>query len=69
MTNAYHMTSDGSLDRQFLRVCTVYRLLIRQRIGKARAVELLEQRKVKLPKALIGFWLSGHQFRNLEIAA
>ena len=67
--NAFRQTPDSRLDRQYLRVSAVYRLLIRQRIGKARAVELLEQRKVKNPRALVGFWLEGHQFRSLSTAA
>lgn len=37
-------TKDGSLDRKYLRVCAVYRLLKRQIIGQARAMELLAQR-------------------------
>lgn len=35
---------DGSLDRKYLRVCSVYKLLKRQAIGRARALELLAQR-------------------------
>lgn len=34
----------GELDRKYLRVCAVYRLLIRKRIGRARATELLAER-------------------------
>jgi hypothetical protein len=34
----------GALDRKYLRVCSVYRLLRKQIIGEARALELLAQR-------------------------
>ena len=37
-------TKDGSLDKKYLRVCAVYRLLRKQVIGQARALELLAQR-------------------------
>jgi hypothetical protein len=37
-------TPDGSLDRKYLRVCAVYRLLKKQIIGQTRALELLAQR-------------------------
>jgi hypothetical protein len=41
---AYWHPLTGELDRKYLRVCAVYRLLRRHRIGRARAVELLAQR-------------------------
>lgn len=34
----------GALDKKYLRVCSVYRLLRKQIIGQARAMELLAQR-------------------------
>ncbi len=37
-------TKDGPLDRKYLRLCAVYRLLKKQVIGRARAIELLAQR-------------------------
>lgn len=57
--NAFRHTPDKSLDREYLRICAVYRLLMRQgRIDKARAIELLEQRKVKLARATVELWLA-----------
>lgn len=37
-------TKDGSLDRKYLRVCTVYRLLRKSIIGRQRALELLAEK-------------------------
>lgn len=37
-------TEDGSLDRKYLRICAVYRLLQKRIIDKARALDLLAQR-------------------------
>lgn len=42
--NIFRMTHDGSLDRKYLRVCAVYRLLRKHIIGRARAIELLAAR-------------------------
>jgi hypothetical protein len=59
MTDLFHQTIDGKLDRKYLRVCSVYKLLMRQhRITKDRAIELLEQRKVKPAKATVELWLA-----------
>lgn len=41
---AYWHPITGDLDRKYLRVCSVYRLLRRKKIGKARAMELLAQK-------------------------
>jgi hypothetical protein len=58
MNDLFHQTKDGSLDRVYLRVCAVYRLLMRQkRIDKERAIELLEQRKVTHAKGLVELWM------------
>jgi hypothetical protein len=56
--NAYRCRLTGNLDRQYLRVCAVYRLLDRQRIEKARAVELLKARNVKPAQAVVEMWLA-----------
>lgn len=56
----FHHTPDGSLDRQFLRVCAVHRLLARRRIGKSRALELLAQRRVSHHVALVELWRGNH---------
>lgn len=34
--NLFRCTPDRRLDREYLRICAVYRLLKRQRIGTAR---------------------------------
>jgi len=61
-------TSDGRLDRQYLRVCAVYRLLKQRRIGKARALELLADRKVPHALGLIETWLAW-PLKNIAVAA
>lgn len=56
-------TPDGSLDRKYLRVCLVYRLMRKGIVGKARALELLSQRhNPREMRALMGtveMWLAG----------
>lgn len=52
-------TPDGRLDKSYLRVCAVYKLLKNRRINKARAIELLAQRRVPSRRALIEIWLAG----------
>lgn len=42
--NLFRQTPDRSLDRPYLRLCAVYRLLKAKQIGKARALELLAQK-------------------------
>lgn len=37
-------TLDGSLDKKYLRVCSVYKLLKKHKIGKSLALELLSKR-------------------------
>jgi hypothetical protein len=54
--NIFRCTPDKSLDKVYLRTCVVYRLLKRERIGKARAAQLL---KVSNPLRLIELWQSG----------
>lgn len=56
-------TEDGSLDRKYLRVCSVYRLLRKKIINKSRALELLAQRhsptEMKTLRGTVELWLSG----------
>lgn len=54
--NLFRCTPDRSLDKRYLRVASVYRLLSKHRIGKARAVELLGQRGVTKPLRLVELW-------------
>jgi hypothetical protein len=59
MTDLFHQTHEGKLDRKYLRVCSVYKLLMRQhRIDKDRAIDLMEQRGVKPAKATVEIWLA-----------
>lgn len=53
--NAFRLTN-GSLDRKYLRTCAVYRLLIRRRIGKVRALELLRERHGTDMRAIVEIW-------------
>lgn len=58
--NAKTKTWERPLNRKFLRVCTVYRLLKRQIIGKSRALELLAERhtgkEMKILRATVDLW-------------
>lgn len=65
MRDCFHLTADGSLDRQFLRVAAVYRLIERRKIGKARAVELLLARRVPHAKACVEQWAQTHHLRGM----
>lgn len=57
--NMFRDIRTGKLDRQYLRICAVYRLLMRnQAIGKDRAIELLAQCKVEKPVRLVELWLA-----------
>lgn len=58
MTSAYRHTPDGSLDKQYLRICAVHKLLDRGLVGKDRAIDLLAQRKVTKPGRLVELWLA-----------
>lgn len=66
----FHCTHDKKLDRSYLRVCAVYRLLKTRRVNKARAVELLvTHRRIRFQQgqcmpvrdatALVELWLAG----------
>lgn len=66
--NLFRWTPSGKLDRQYMRVCSVYKLLKLGRIGKARAVELLTARRaVDRPLRLVELWING-PFRNMKVA-
>lgn len=58
--NLFRQTKDGSLDRKYLRVCAVYRLLRKKIIGQARALELLAQRhtaaEMKTLRSTVELW-------------
>lgn len=53
--NIFRCPLDKSLDKDYLRVCAVYKLLKIKRINKERAIELLP--KNSEPKALVEMWL------------
>lgn len=66
--NVFRCANDGSLDRQYLRISAVSRLIRCERITtKARAIELLEARGVKNAGGIVELWLA-HQFKHLLIA-
>jgi hypothetical protein len=58
--NSGTSTWSRPLDRKFLRVCAVYRLLKKRVIGRARAIELLAQRhtprEMKTLRATVSLW-------------
>jgi hypothetical protein len=70
--NLFRQTNDGSLDRKYLRVCIVYRLMRKQIIGKARAIELLAERhsasEMKMLRGTVDLWIA-NPFKHLNIAA
>jgi len=70
--NLFRQTKDRSLDRKYLRVCAVYRLLSKQIIGKSRAIELLAERhsaqEMKSLRGTVDLWLS-HPLKRLDFAA
>lgn len=61
-------TKDGSLDKKYLRVCSVYKLLKRGVIGKARAFELLAQRhnerEMQTLHGTVALWQQ-HSFKDM----
>lgn len=63
--NAFRCTKDRSLDREYLRVCAVYRYLARKGATKDQAVELANHRirgvykKPGWMNATIELWLNG----------
>lgn len=66
--NLFRQTKDGSLDRRYLRVCAVYRLLKKQTIGRARALELLADRhtaaEMKTLRGTVQLW-KAHPLPNM----
>jgi hypothetical protein len=61
--NLFRCTPDRSLDRKYLRVCSVYRLLKAGKVNKARALDLLADRhsptEMKSLRGTVDLWLSG----------
>ncbi len=62
-------TKDGSLDRKYLRVAAVYRLLRKQIIGQARALELLAEKhtakEMQALKGTVEIWRA-HSLREMR---
>lgn len=54
--NAFRDYYTGHLDMQYLRICACFKLLKTRRIGRARAVELLQQRGVHKAERLVEIW-------------
>ena len=61
--NLFRISPELPLDRKYLRVCSVYRLLRRGIIGRKRAFELLAERhtetEMKPIRGLVDLWKSG----------
>ncbi len=49
-------TQGSKLDKQYLRICSVYRLMKAGRIQKRKAIELLEQRNVTKARQTVELW-------------
>lgn len=60
---AYWHPITGALDRKYLRVAAVYRLLRKGIIGRARAMELLAQRhtpaEMRTLRGTVELWAAG----------
>ena len=69
MANLFRMTDDGRLDKQYLRICAVGRLVDQGRVTKARAIELLEERRVKNAGATVDIWLAHPSQRRKAFGA
>lgn len=52
---------EGNLDRQYLRVCAVYKLLKLCKIDEDRAVTLLQERRIRGAEQTVSLWV-----RSLE---
>lgn len=65
--NLFRQTKDGSLDRKYLRVCAVYRLLSKRMIDRSRAIEFLAQRHTPMRslRKTVELWLA-HPLKNLS---
>jgi len=64
MSNLFRMTYNGKLDRQYLRICAVYRLLRKGVITRERAIELLVERGVAKASQTVSLWLDQRSFRH-----
>lgn len=66
--NLFRQTKDGSLDRKYLRVAAVYRLLRKRIIGQARALELLAAKhtptEMKSLRGTVELW-KAHPLPNM----
>ncbi len=66
--NMFRNVMTGKLNKEYLRICAVYKLLKSQRVGRARACELLAARRVECPKRLVEMWCN-HPLKHLSIAS
>lgn len=59
--NIFRDTNTGRLDKKFLRICAVHRLMLRGRIDTTRAIVLLEERHIRNARATVECWTKeGH---------
>ncbi|MBY3155200.1 hypothetical protein HFO56_23035 [Rhizobium laguerreae] len=56
MRNMFRLP-EGQLDRQYLRVCATFKLLKLCKIDETRAVELLEERRIRGADGLVSKWV------------
>lgn len=67
--NCFRLSPDMPLDRKFLRVSAVYRLLRKKIIGKARGLELLAQKhtekEMKVLRATVSLW-HAHPIKDMR---
>jgi hypothetical protein len=56
--NLFRQTKDGALDKQYLRICAVHKLLDAARIDKSTAINMLSQRGIDNPRRLVELWLA-----------
>lgn len=66
--NLFRCTPDRSLDRKYLRVCAVYKLLKRKRIGQAEALKRLAERhnaaEMQILQRTVEIWRS-HPIKDM----
>jgi hypothetical protein len=55
--NLFRQTWDGRLDRQYLRICSTFKMLKLCKIDADRAVELLQERRIHNAENVVSSWV------------